>query len=141
MKRCVDNNIHFNKRIKINYQSEPNIHNFKNVNDYIMKDVAYNYGTKIGLIIGSKMLKNIKNFGSEYLQKFIEKEYKENIFGLIQDIKISSKFCHSNFLKNNHSLFFKYFDNFTNGFLFTFRKYLFSNLKDYTNILMYLETI
>lgn len=140
MKRHYTNHINLNKRKKL-YNSEPNIHNFKNINDYVMKDVAYNYGTKIGLILGSKMLSNIKNFGSEYIQNFIEKEYKENIFNLIQDIKISSTFCHSNYLKNNNILFFRYFNNFTNGFLFTFRKYLHTNLKNYPNILKYLETI
>lgn len=140
MKRHYTNHINFNKRQK-NYHSEPNIHNFKNINDYIMEDVAYNYGTKIGLIIGSKMLNNIKKFGCEYIQNFIEKEYKENIFNLIQNIKINSTFCHSNYLKNDYILFFRYFNNFSNGFLFTFRKYLSSNLKNYSNILMYLKTI
>lgn len=111
---------------------------FYDLNNFIYQEVAYEIGTKIGLLKASKNLNNIKIHGIDYLEIF-SKEIKENLFNYIQEYDILDKYSLSNNLKDDYCIFLKYNKYILEGFNCTFFKYLQLNLKKYQNIQNYIQ--
>ena len=115
-----------NNIIENRYIRQPVISN----QDFAFKINSYDLGTKTGMILASRMLKEIKNKGFEYIKYFFENDYHKEIFDKIQDIPISNTDITTIQLKNNFELFQKYFEEFHVGFKQTFFQYLKLNLKN-----------
>ena len=128
-----DDNEYFSKKGKFNKSLSK-----YNLKDSIYPEIAYDLGTKIGLIKAASNLKHIKTNGIIYLENFIN-NIKENIFDYLQEYNINDKYSLSNDLKNNQNLFFKHYHNFCKGFYYTFFKYINLNLKQYPNIQNYIQ--
>lgn len=103
--------------------------------DFAFKINSYDLGTKTGMILASRMLKEIKNKGFDYIKYFFENNYQKEIFDKIQDIPISDTDITTIHLKNNLELFQKYFYEFHAGFKQTFFEYLKLNLKNNSEII------
>lgn len=131
-----------NKTLKRNLELEhiPNKkHKSQNTNirlyqPYVYQYGAFNYGTKMGLILGSKIIKDVKNNGIPYILIFLNDDYPNNIFDYCQYLVINDKNKSEFHLQNDRELFFKYYDNFTKGFYQYFFEYLKANLNNYHGI-------
>ena len=115
-----------NNFIENRYIRQPVISN----QDFSFKIHSYDLGTKTGMIVASKIIKDIKTKGFEYIKYFFENDYHKEIFDKIQDIPLSNTDITTVQLKNNFELFQKYFEEFHVGFKQTFFQYLKLNLKN-----------
>ena len=120
-----------NNIIENRYIRQPVISN----QDFAFKINSYDLGTKTGMILASKMTKNIKIHGFDYVKSFFVNKYNTEIFDNIQDIPISNTDITTLHLKNNFELFQKYFEEFHAGFKQTFFQYLKLNLKNNPEII------
>lgn len=134
MKRSIESDSREFKKSKYNnniidknkYIRQPVISN----QDFSFKIHSYDLGTKTGMILASKIIKDIKTKGFEYIKYFFENKYYSEIFDKIQDIPISKTDITTIHLKNNLELFQKYFEEFNVGFKQTFFQYIKLNLKN-----------
>ena len=126
-----------NNIIENRYMRHPVISN----QDFAFKVNSYDVGTKTGLFLASKMIKDIKNQGFEYIKYFFVHKYNTEIFDNIQDVPLSKTDITTVQLKNDFELFQKYFYEFHFGFKQTFFEYLKLNLKNNPEIINQIDNL
>lgn len=107
--------------------------------DFVYQYISSEFGSKIGLIFGSKLLGLVKVNGIPLILNFLNYDYPNNIFQYIQNINISDTNSTHQELRDNRELFYKYYDTFTNSFNISFFKYLKYNLKDFKGIIKWIN--
>lgn len=152
MKRSIDIELFLEKKqkynnydfkIDLNFKSKtfldnPNI--ILNNDSYIYIN-SYDLGTKIGLIMASKFLKNIKLHGKEYIIYFIENHFQKEAFSYVQDYYENYPMASKNIIKLDSEKFNKSFKEFSSGFFLYFFKYLELNLNGYIDLKCWVQDI
>lgn len=152
MKRSIDIKLFLEKKQKYNnydfkfdlsleppnYLTNPKI--ILNKDSYIYI-ISYDLGTKIGLIMATKFIKNIKLHGKEYIIYFIEDYFPKEAFSYVQDYYENYPSVSPNFNKLDLEDFNKSFKEFSSGFFLYFFKYLELNIKDNIDLKCWIQDI
>lgn len=148
MKRNVEQDDSFSlKRTKIRFNhfltnnNDLSEHNFlkkvdtiHNLNDFYLHASYHDLGTKLGLIVGTKLLDTIKKNGPLYIDYYFQIYHNTHIENYIKDFISKCNISEYTNLLQDKITFENYFEYFNNGFKLSFIQILQSNLINFPDI-------
>ena len=123
------------------YNDSPEINSFKktdtiyNLNHFYLHNSYHDLGSKLGLIVGTKLLDTIKKNGPLFIDYYFNIYHNMHIEIYIKDFISNCNIIDYISLLKDKDAFEKYFDFFNNGFKSSFINILQSNLTKFPDIL------